>query len=46
LINVYAPAESLTKGAYVISEAGKDKIDVIIASSGSEYHYVLKGRRN
>jgi transketolase len=39
---VLSPAGGLTRGAYILAEAGKDEPDVIIIASGSEVHLALE----
>ena len=34
--SIYAPAENLTKGAYVLADLGKGKPEIILMASGSE----------
>jgi transketolase len=43
---IHAPAENLKYGAYVISDAPGNKIDIIIISSGSEISLCLNAQKN
>lgn len=41
---LYASAEGLVRGAYVLAEAEKERPDVILIASGSEVHVALQAR--
>jgi len=41
---LYAPAEGLSRGAYVLADAEKARPDVILIASGSEVHVALQAR--
>lgn len=44
--NLYAPAEGLRKGAYVLADLGKGKPQIILMASGSEVGLILQvGKR-
>lgn len=42
---IYTPAENLKFGAYILSEPGKNKIDMILIASGSEVHLCLEAQK-
>ena len=39
--SIYAPAENLTKGAYVLADLGKGKPELILMASGSEVGLIM-----
>jgi len=39
--SIYAPATELSRGAYVLRDAGKEKPDVILIATGSEVHLAM-----
>lgn len=41
----FAPAEELSRGAYILRDAQKEKPDIILISSGSEIHIALEACR-
>ncbi|MFW5713611.1 MAG: transketolase [Brevefilum sp.] len=43
---VYADAEELSKGAYVLADMGDDEPDLILMASGSEVDLILKAAAN
>jgi transketolase len=40
--NTYAPANGLSRGAYILSDTGGKRPDVIVIASGSEVHVALE----
>ena len=44
--SVYAPAENLRKGAYVLADLGKGKLQVILMATGSEVPLMIKTGHN
>jgi transketolase len=40
--NQFAPAENIVKGAYVLADLGKGKLDAILMASGSEVALIIK----
>ncbi len=42
---VYAPAEGVRKGAYVLADLGKGKPQIILMASGSEVGLIVAGRK-
>jgi transketolase len=43
--NKYAPAVSLQRGAYILSDRGDGNPDVLLMSTGSEVHVVLEAQK-
>lgn len=42
--DVYASADGLSRGAYVLADAGSDRVDLILIATGSEVHLALEAR--